>query len=163
MSFTPIESSEVVAGTPVAAPTQNKIKSNSDDHESRLQVIETSIGVPALVFNVQGYYSSSVSVLKTLIGVPLRITGVRIIIGTAGSAGITEIDIRRKRAGGAYTTIFGTLPKISWTEGDGAVSINGDLDPTMVELQDLDILRLDITSAQTDGKDFLVRVDCSIG
>jgi len=164
MSFTAITSGEIESGKPVRSDTQTKIKDNFDDHESRLQSLEggASTTYPPLILRVNGPYSlygALTSILKTTTNFPITITGVRLLIDTAGSAGITEIDVKYKRGGGSWTSILTTLPSVSYTAGNDALSSNGVVDVSESELEAGDIIRLDTTSVQTGGVGFLVRID----
>ncbi len=166
MSFSAITTGEIETGKPVAATTQTKIKENFDDHESRLQSIEGGADTtyPPLIFRVNGAYfayGAADGILKTTTNFPILITGVRILVDQAGSAGTLEIDIKYSRAGGAYTSILTTRPTVAYTEGDDALSTDGIVDPSEAELQAGDIIRLDQTSFQTAGQGYLVRIDYS--
>lgn len=167
MSFTEVTEEEIEVGEPVKNSTLDKLRLNFDDHEARLLAVEGSavIFVP-IIMRVNGAYSwldvPLNGLLKTTINFDINITGVRILIDTAGSAGNTEIDLKYSRAGGAFTSIFSTKPIISYTAGSNALSSPGTLDGTKGELQAGDILRLDLTAAQTDGIGFLVRIDWNL-
>jgi hypothetical protein len=159
LAFDPLSSGEVTAGKPIAAITQEKIRTNFNDHEARVETLEGSIlNFLPIIFGVNGYYGKGDNVLKTMASTNMTITGVRILINTAGTSGQTQIDIQRKRAG-VYESIFAHLPTISWTEGNNALSTAGLLDFTKVDIQPDDILRLDIKDAQVRGFGFVVRVD----
>lgn len=165
MSFTAITTQEIAVGEPVSNATQTKIKENFDNHESRLLTVEGGGNTvyPPIIFRCNGNPAllaiPYTGFLKTTCNFNLTITGVRLIIDTAGSAGSTEIDIKFKRGSDPYTSIFSTLPSLSYTTGADATSSNGVLNPTYTSLETGDIIRLDITSAQTASKNFIVRVD----
>jgi hypothetical protein len=160
MSFVPLTTGEIATGEPVTTATATKIKDNFDDHEERLQVAElSSASYPPIIFRVNGYYNVVSSLLKTTNNFDLTILGARILIDIAGTSGITEIDLLRKRGVGAWESIFTTQPTVAFGAGDNSLSTDTILDPTKVDLEVGDILRLDITSAQVGGKGFLVRID----
>jgi hypothetical protein len=160
MAFVPITSGEIASGQPVSTTTQTKIKNDLDDHETRLETLEISISSALpITLRVNGFYGVFNSVLKTTADGALTITGVRLLIDVAGTAGTTEIDIKKKRGSGSYTSIFTTLPSVAFSAGNDAISTNGIVDLTQVGVQAGDILRLDITSTQTAGLSFLVRID----
>ena len=167
MSFTAITEAEIDVSEPVKNATLDKIRLNLDDHESRILVVEgaSSIFIP-IIMRVGGNYSSITTpllgVLKTTLNFDINITGVRILIDEAGSAGSTEIDLKYSRAAAAYVSIFSTKPTISYTAGSDALSTSGTLDGTQGQLEAGDVLRLDITSKQTDGVGFLVRIDWNL-
>ncbi len=164
MSFTPITTGEIASGEPVASTTQTKIKENFDDHESRLGVVETaSVTFVPIILGVNGVPFVMDGVLKTTTNFSLTVTGIRILVDQAGSAGTLEIDVQRKRGVGAWESIFTVLPSIAYTAGDDALSSAGTLDVDVVDVEAGDILRLDITSIQTDMRNFLVRIDYNRG
>jgi hypothetical protein len=162
MPFDPINTTEIESGKPVASTTQTKIKENFDDHESRIQTLEGGSAVyPPIVFRVNGTPEVITNVFKTTTNFSFTITGARLLIDEAGSAGTLEVNILRKRGAGSYETIFTTRPSVAYTAGDDALSSNAVLDASKVDIEAGDILRMDITSIQTDGKNFLVRIDYS--
>lgn len=164
MAFQVINSGEIASGEPTTTTTQNKIKNDLDDHEDRIQALEAVIvDFLPITMEVNGYYYVNDNVLKTTSNSALTITGARILVNVAGSSGTLEIDIKKKRGVGAYTSIFTTKPSLVYSTGDDALSSNAVLDSSQVDIQAGDILRLDITSAQVDGVGFLVRIDYDRG
>jgi hypothetical protein len=163
MAYVPIEEEEIETGEPVKATTQEKIRENFENHESRITSIEggTAVTYPPIIFRVNGNYSTLVrdGILKTTLNFDLTITGVRILIDQAGSGGSTSIDLRYSRAGGSYVSVLNSNLTISSAAGDDALSDGAVLNLSEVGLQAGDILRLDLKGAQTNGRGFLVRVD----
>lgn len=165
MAYTAITSAEIATGEPVSATTQNKIKDNLSDHETRLLSLEggATTTYPPLILRVGGPYGlggASNGVLITTTNFPIQITGVRLLIQTAGSSGTTEIDLQRSAAGGAsFTSMLVTKPSVSYSSGNYALSSNGVVDPANDTLAAGDILRLDLTSVQTGARSFVVRID----
>ncbi len=163
MSFTAITDGEIATGEPVAATTQTKIQEDLNDHESRIQTLEIQVGTfPPIVLRVNGYYQLATEILKTTTNSSITITGVHLLIDKAGSAGTTEIDVKVKSGVGSFTSIFTTKPSVAFSSGDDAISTNAILDATKINLIAGDILALDITSIQTDGWSFLVRIDYTV-
>lgn len=164
MAYDEIDSGEIVAGKPVASTLTTKIKGNFDDHEERITDLENgnNVAYEPLIMRVDGYYESYsgiTSILKTVCNFNLTITGARLYIEKAGSSGTTEIDIKVSSGGGGYSTIFTTKPSVAFGAGDDGVSSNAILDPTKVDLTGGDLIRLDVTSAQVNGRAFMVRID----
>ncbi len=163
MSFTAITAGEIASGQSVKTTTQTLVRTNFDDHESRIQALEAgSTGLPPIIFSVSGRYSdwgAIDEVIFTTATYTFDITGARIIIRDAGSAGTLEIDIKKKRGGGSWTSIFTTKPSVLFSAGDYAVSSNAIFDPDEIDVIAGDLLRLDITSVQTDATGFIVRLD----
>lgn len=164
MSFTSITSGEIQSGKPVRSDTQTKIKDNFEDHESRLQSLEggSATTYPPLIMRVNGFYGlygATNALIKTTTNFPITITGVRVLIDQAGSSGTTEIDLKVKSGVGAFTSILLTKPSVNFSAGNDAISSNAVLDATKVDLLAGDIIQLDLTSVQTAGDGFLVRID----
>lgn len=160
MAYTAITTGEVTSGEPVSTTTQTKIKTNFDDHEARLQLVESSTAASGeILFSVSGRPYVDIDILKSTANMTLTILGVRILVDKAGTAGSLEIDIKKSRAGGAFTSIFTTKPIIGFAAGDDALSSPGTLDGSQSGIIAGDILRLDITSIQTNGLNFIVRID----
>jgi hypothetical protein len=161
MSFTAITTGEIVSGQPVSSTTQTKIKTNFDDHETRIGSIESgsSVAYPPLILRLGGSYMVKSNVLKTTCNFNLLVNGCRLIIDHCGQLGTTQVDIKFKRGAGSWTSILTTQPSLAYTAGDDSVSTNAVLNPTYSTLQAGDLIRLDITAAQTDGMSFLVRLD----
>ncbi len=167
MSFNPLTSGEIASGEPVSTTTQGKVKENFDDHEERIEALEASVSdfLP-LILSVRGPYAAfgaRDNVIKTTSNSSFTITGVRLLIDIAGSSATTEIDIKRKRGGGSYESIFSTKPSVVYSAGNDALSSNAVLDLTKVDIEAADILRLDITGVQVGGSGFVVRIDFDRG
>jgi hypothetical protein len=164
MAFTPITTAEITTGEPVSNNTQTKIKENFDNLDARATALEGGGNTvyPPLVFRVNGSYINYVmnGLLKTTLNFNITVTGVRILIDTAGASGTTEIDLKYKRGAGAYTSIFTTKPSVPYSAGNDSISTNAVLSVGEVHLQAGDILRLDVTSAQSaTARNFTVRLD----
>jgi hypothetical protein len=167
MPYQELTAGEVAAAEPVSSELTTKIRDNFIDHESRLQVVEAANSVfPPIIFRVNGpygLYGALDGILKTTTNFSFTITGVRILVDQAGTAGTVEVDIKRKRGGGAYETIFSTRPSVGFAAGDDALSSNAILDGSKTDIEAADILRLDQTSVQTGGIGYLVRIDYNRG
>lgn len=170
MAFVPITTAEITTGEPVKSSTQTKIKDNFDNIDSRITSLEggSNTVYPPIIMRVNGFYGEAgeltipaVGFLKTTMNFNITITGVRILIDSAGSSGTTEVDLKYKRGAGSYTSIFTTKPSVLYTAGSDSISSNAVLNPTEVNLQAGDILRLDLTSAQAGASGLTVRIDYS--
>lgn len=167
MAYSAITTSEIATGQPVANTTQTKIKDNFADHETRILALEggSSVAYPPIIMGVQGYYGDqgpADSWEKFIPNFALTITGIRLYIDQAGTAGSTEIDVQVKRSG-SYSSCFTTRPSVAFGAGNDAVSTNQVLDPTKVSVQAGEIIRLDTTAVQTNGHTFYVRIDYTKG
>ncbi len=163
-TYVEITDEEIESGEPVKAEVQTKIQENFINHEDRLLDIESgnTVQYPNAVFYCNGRYDLLTSITDLMRGTTnfnIRITGVRLIIGTAGSSGTTTIDLKKKSGGGAWTSICSTLPSVAFGAGDNAVSSNAVIDASQRDCLAGDLFRVDLTTRQTAGEDFLVRVD----
>jgi hypothetical protein len=168
MAFTAITSSEIEAGKPVRNDTATKIKDNFDDHESRIGVIETGLGTtyPPMLLTMYGNYhryrnGSTIYPIRSTTNFDITVTGVRLIIFTAGSSGTTTVNVEYKRGGGAWTPILSTPASVAFGAGDNAVSSNAVIDTANDNLEAGDLIRVSLSSSQTDGIGFQVRIDYS--
>lgn len=168
MAYTAVTTNEIATGKPTTNDTFTKIKDNFDNHETRIEDLEggSSISYPPIILRVNGYYGmpgAKTGILKTVANFNLTVTGVRIYIDTAGSAGTTTCDIKVSHSGGAYTSILTTLPSVVYSAGNDGVSTNAVLDAAHVAISAGDIIRLDTTTVQTNGYSFMVRIDYTKG
>lgn len=171
MAYNALTETEVTSGKPTSTTVFTKVKDNFDNHESRIQAVETgsSTVYPPIILRVNGDYTTYgglTDILKTTLNFNLTLTGVRLIVENKGTASNTEIDLLYSRSGGSYTSVFNTKPKCNYQDGNDFTSATtgngsqaGVLNPGEVNLQAGDILRLDLSSAQTGGRNFLVRID----
>lgn len=168
MVFTPIQVSEIATGQPVSNETQTKIKENFENLHSRLTTLEGggSTVYPPIIMRVNGYYGESGdllipanNLLTTTLNFNLTVTGVRLICEKAGISGQTVIDLKYKRAAGAWTSILTTKPSVSFSAGDFATSTNAVLNPAEVNLQAGDFISLSVDDAQKRASNLFVRID----
>jgi hypothetical protein len=166
MAYVDLTTGEIATGEPVSTNMLNKIKDNFADHEARLLSAEagTSVDYPSIMFRVGGMLGTGTTLPYTALATIVRpfgitVTGVRLYIGTAGTSGTTEIDLKYKRGVGALTSIFTTKPSVVFSAGSGAQSSNAVLNASEVDLQVGDILQLSFTSEQIGAADFIIAVD----
>ncbi len=166
MAYIPITTGEIATGEPISQPLLEKIKDNFTDLAERMLDAETGVNVsyPPIILSYDGHVGSGItlpwdSVIKTVVAFNITVTGIRLYINSAGTAGTTEVDILYKRGVGSWTSLLDTKPSVAFGAGDDAVSTNAILDPAEVNLEGGDLLRLDIESAQTGGVGFLVKID----
>lgn len=151
MAFTAIVNTEIESGDPTTQDLWTKVKTDFDDHETRIVSLEggSAVVYRPLEFIVSGPYGQYVPFNNTgviRLNFNINILAGRLLIHTAGSSGTTEIDFKYKSGAGAWTTIFSTKPSVAQSSGDYAVSTNGVLSVTALSAGDL--LRMDITTTQ---------------
>lgn len=156
MAYDAILTTEIEAGDPVTQDLFEKVRGNDADLESRLSVLESTVQTyPPIQFKIRGaasIYAPGTGLEYLRLFQNITLTSGRVLIFVAGSAGTAEIDIKYKRGASAFATIFSVAPSVLYSAGDYAVSTNGVLSVT--DLLAGDILRLDLTTAQTDCEEF---------
>lgn len=163
MSYKEINASEIAAGEPTTNTVLTKVKDNLINHETRTTSLEggSAVVYPPLEFRVNGYYhyqGAATGWVTDIAPFNLTITGVRLYIDRAGTAGDTEIDLMVKSGSGLYTSVFTTKPKCNFINGDDAI-FAGILNQSMTNVLQGASMRLDTTSVQTLGHSFTVRID----
>lgn len=169
MAWQEITEAEIETGEPVSSHTAQKVKQNLELLEERTTGLEggSATVYPPIIMRVDGTYGEpgdlqmpALGVLKTTVNFNLRITGVRILIDKAGISGVTEGDLKVKRAGvPGYSSILTSKPSVESALGDDAVSANAELDPGLSVIYAGDIIRLDILQAQLRAVGMMVRID----
>lgn len=165
MAYNPILPTEVIPGEPVTSEVLDKVRSNQNEFDSRITSLEGGGNTvyPPLVMRIAGNYknepTSSTSLLTTA-NFNLTVTGVFLTCETAGSSGTTEIDIQYKRGAAAWQSILSTLPSVAYSAGNLATSTNAVLNPTYVEIEAGDFIRLVVTAKQGGNPyGILARID----
>lgn len=165
MSYQSITEEEIKTGEPVAHNTQDKIRAGLQDHEGRIQALETgtSTEFPPLIWNIIGKYSSlsgKVDLGRQAFNYNVRIQGCFLVTTIAGSSGSSEIDIEWKRGTDPWKSIFNTRPSVPASAGNDAASTNAVLNPENIDVQAGDIIRLNLTAVQTGvPQGLLIRLD----
>ena len=165
MAFTPLNLNEVLPGKSVKTEMLQKVRTNLSELDERTTSLEggSNTVYPPITLRINGNYASAplnAQTLLTTINFNLTLTGVFLICENAGSSGDTEIDIQFKRGVGAWTSVFNTKPKVNHADGALAISSNGILNLSLVNLLAGDFLRLLLTAKQGGTpRGLLVRID----
>ena len=153
MAYTPLDAISV--GDPVKKDEYDRISDNFEDHESRINLLESGTS------RIQIFDTMVVSSIATVTVFPQSIQFYRApadfsIIGstlsqlTIGSGGTLQVDVLLGNSiNGVFTSIYSVKPSLTPGNGVGAES-TGTLNPTSVTAGQY--LRLDITSTQTSQK-----------
>jgi hypothetical protein len=162
MSFTALNSSEIAASKPTKQELFQKIKDNFDDHESRITTVEGATqSFRPLEYAVFGDYwrfgGSQTEIMLDRMNLNITLTAARLLIKSAGTSGTTEVDVLYKRGVGAWTSIFSTKPSVVYSAGNYAISTNAILSTTALLAGDL--LRIDITSVQSQTNGFILQLE----
>lgn len=168
MAFTSISSLAIAVGKAIKAELFGLIKSNLDDHETRINQIETtSAKLPIIKFYVlnASSFSSATGLYYFESNDTFTITSAYIQIFEVGSlAGTFEIDIKKSTTNldsTSFNSVFTTKPSINFsTASNYDKSTNQVFDSTKIDIVPGDYLRLDITQTPTSGvmSKFLITV-----
>lgn len=158
MAFTPINSTSIEVGDALKKEIFDLVKSNFDDHETRINSTEAS----AKKIDIFKFLLLNGSSFSTATGIAyyraednFTITKGAIQIFEKGSlTGAVEIDIKKSTTGLdnlSFTSIFSTKPKITYASAaDYDESSNQVLNGAMTSVLSGDYLRLDITITPTN-------------
>jgi hypothetical protein len=167
MAFITIPAASIAAGKPTKQELFDLIKDDFDDHESRLTTVENAVATVApLEFYLNGLYwryaTPQTGVLYQRLQAGINILAIRLIIVIAGTTGTTEVDLQYKVGANPFVSAFTTRPSVAFGAGDYAVSSNGILTGTPLNLAAGTILRLDVTSAQTYADSAIVQIEYEV-
>lgn len=168
MAFSSISSAVIAVGQAIKAELWGKVKSNFDDHETRLNQVESSSSKLEII----KFYVLNGSEFSTGTGLfywesndTFTITSAYVQIFEKGSlTGTFEIDIEKSVTNlnsTSFTTIFTTKPSITFASvADYAKSTNQVFDPTKISIVPGNYLRFDITQMPGGGvmSKFLITV-----
>lgn len=158
MAFTPLTTAEVSADEPTKQELFDKIRTNFDDHESRISSNSTALQVfEPIIFSAQGVHyligpQNSLSFRRIV--KPITITNGLVFIHIAGTAGTLRSDVLVSTDGGStFNSLFTVTPNVAFGAGNFADN-TGTLDATRVDLVTGDILRHDVVTYQVGNFSF---------
>lgn len=155
--FNTISSALIRVGAALKRELFEKIKNNFDDHEFRINSLETgSKKIDIMSFDIRNAMSAGsftgLFYYEATSAFTLTEAFIRIFKDLPGSEAI-EIDIKKSTTdldNDSFSSVFITKPRISFmTASDYDASTNQVFDPDMVQVNKGDFLRLDITQAPT--------------
>lgn len=111
-----------------------------------------------ITFQVNGPYSAGGTVQTEImierIAFDLTLTGAKLLIKTAGNAGVTEVDVEYSTNNGvSWASVFSTCPSISSSDGNYAISSNAIITGNSLSLLNGNLLRLNIKNVQSGTPD----------
>jgi len=159
MAFSSIVSGTIAVGKAIKKELFDIIKGNFDDHESRLNLVETNatkVNVLKFDFRNAASFTAMTGAFYFEADQDFTITDAYLRIFETGSlTGDLEVDLKKSTTdldGPSFTTIFTTKPSIDFdTASDYDASTNQVFDPGQITIQKGDFLRLDITAMPTSG------------
>lgn len=168
MAFSSISSAVIAVGQAIKAELWGKVKGNFDDHETRINQIESSSSkleiIKFFVLNASEF-STGTGLFYWESNDTFTITSAYVQIFEKGSlAGTFEVDIKKSTTdlnSTSFTTIFTTKPSIAFASvADYEKSTNQVFDPTKINIVPGNYLRLDITQMPTTSvmSKFLITV-----
>jgi phosphoglucomutase len=168
MAFNSILSAAIQVGKAIKKELWDTVKDNFDDHESRLNLIETNTQkVPVFEFLVlnSASFQTATGLNYFEATTSFTLTEAYIRIFEVGSlTGDFEIDIKKSTTdldSGSFVSVFTTKPKVDLdTASDYDASTNQVFDNGQITISPGDYLRLDITQYPTSGVmgKFIVKV-----
>ncbi len=154
MAFTPLSPANIEVGKPTKKEIFERIRTNFDDHETRILSNETTIGsIWPIQFTMNGKYNinKAGTTAVDFETIPFALTLTSAVITTfadPGSGnGTLTVDIQRAVGQGAFSTIFSTLPSVVSGGGAQDTSTNAVLSST--SMAQGDILRLDFSTVMS--------------
>ena len=158
MAFTPINSASIEVGDALKKEIFDLVKSNFDDHETRINSVESSankIDIFKFLLLNGSSFSTATGIAYYRAEDDFTITKGAIQIFEKGTlTGAVEIDIKKSTTNmdnASFTSIFTTKPKITYASAaDYDESSNQVLNGAMTSILSGDYLRLDITITPTN-------------
>lgn len=158
MAFTAISAAAVAVGKAITYSLMDLIRTNLDDLDSRMTVVE-GVSNKIVVFDELIVNASSFSTLTGFamyrVQAAFNLTDAKVYIFTKGSlTGTLEIDVQKASSSDftSSVSVFTTQPSIVYSgASDYDESSNAVFDGTNKVLVAGDYLRLDITSMPTGG------------
>ena len=159
MAFSTISSLAIAVGSAIKKELWDKVKDNLDDHETRINQVESNaskISIWEDVFVNGSQFSTYTGIDYYEATTAFTITNANFRIFEVGSnAGFLEIDIKRSTTdfdSGSFVSIFTTKPKITYaTASDDDETTNQVFDAGQINIAIGDRLRFDITQTPTSG------------
>jgi len=168
MAFNTISNLAISVGAAIKKELWDKVKGNFDDHETRINSLESSASkIPVIKFYVlnASNFSTATGLYYWESNDNFTITSAYVQIFEKGSlTGTFEVDIEKSTTnldGPSFTSIFTTRPSINYsTASDYEKSTNQVFDPTKINIAVGNYLRFDISSMPTGGvmSKFLITV-----
>jgi hypothetical protein len=168
MAFSTISSAVIAVGQAIKAELWGKVKDNFDDHETRINNIESSSSkIPIIKFYVLNgsEFATGTGLFYWESNDNFTITSAYVQIFEKGSlTGTFEVDIKKSTTdldSLSFTTVFTTKPSLAYASiANYAKSTNQVFDPTKVSMVVGNYLRFDITQMPVGGvmSKFLITV-----
>jgi len=160
MAFEVIDPTEIEAGDPVKQELWSKTKNSLDDLNTRVSDVETSSASNTpmgFIINSEGFVADNLAAFRVPFNI--TITGIRLDVNEAGTAGTTSIDVLSNQSGTFATVLSGNI-----TLAFGAGDLAGANEPGLV-VTDIDagkFIRLDIDAIQTDANGYTVCISYDV-
>lgn len=159
MAFSSISSLVIAVGSAIKKELWDKVKNNFDDHESRLNSVESQsnkIEVMKFDFRNGAQFDTATGLHYYEADSSFTLTNAFIRIFETGSlTGTLEIDIKKSTTDlddSSFVSVFTTKPSINiGLAADYDASTNQVFDVGEIDIAIGDFLRLDITQTPTNG------------
>lgn len=143
----------------------NILKTEIEALQASRDLIKDGTSIDWELFGAYARYGAKNGVLYHRVNEDITVVAAVAYVSTAGSAGSSELDIKRKRGAGAWESIFTSRPVIPYTAGNNSDSATGTgataavIDSTKETLLAGDILRMDLLAVQTNAADILLSLE----
>lgn len=152
MAFVTISSNEIEVGDALKAELFVKIKANEDDHETRINTVESTVKkidiFKYMVVNSASFSTATgLDYYQAVDNFTVTKAAIRIFEET-GYTGFLEIDIKKSTttlASGAFSTIFSTKPKIDYSTSTDYMESSNQVMTAAASVSVGNYLRFDIT------------------
>lgn len=164
MAFTTINPANIEVGDPITADLLTLIKTNFDDHETRILAASTSTAKISLI-NTDISIGSTASALnigcmyvEVLNNCTVTEGSLQLFLKSPATAGSITIDIKKNTSTNptGFNSVFTVLPTFNIATASDYQKVTGTINPTYQNLVTGDILRLDITSIPVGLQKFKV-------
>jgi len=164
MAYTTINNTDIEVGKPIKKELFDRIKSNFDDHETRLLALSGGSGKLSLI-NHDIVIGSNAS---GLLAGAIYIEVVQDCIATEGaiqffakspaSSGSLTVDIKKNTSTNptGFTSLFTSAPTLNAASAPDFTRATGTINPSTQVLNIGDILRVDVTSLPVGLQKFRV-------
>jgi len=153
MAYTTIDPTAIEVGDPITADLLTLVKTNFDDHETR--ILANSISVAAINLineDVKIHYitSSTVGIYFVEVFQDCLVTegSIQLFVKSPAVTGLITVDIKKNTTTNpsGFNSLFTTLPTLNMATASDYQRSTGVINPTYQNLLMGDILRVDITS-----------------
>lgn len=170
MAFTPISSSAIQPGDPITSDLFTKIKSNFDDHESRINTLSVGSAAIDLInedFHIGEGITSSITgalFIESLNACNIVEIAIQLFNKDNASSGSLTVDVKKNTSTNpsGFTSVLSVLPTLNLATATNYQRQTGTINSSNQSLANGNILRIDITSIPAGLRSFRVIVKAQL-